>query len=132
MKLAAVVGIVLALTFEAQAADDVTRPPYQTDMAAAELARLSSSAPTRPQARCWPSACQLARPALLQRETAMTDRDDAREDTLACVNEALRCVHDSSDALRAIAVAARLLVGQLDEVEQALLAARQTIGRADQ
>jgi hypothetical protein len=29
MKLAAVVGIVLALTFEAQAADNVTRPPYQ-------------------------------------------------------------------------------------------------------
>jgi hypothetical protein len=60
----------------------------------------------------------------------MTDRDDAREDTLACVNEALRCVHDSSDVLRAIAVAARVLI--IDEVEQALLAARQTIGRADQ
>jgi hypothetical protein len=55
----------------------------------------------------------------------MTDRDDAREDTLACVNEALRCVHDSSDILRAIAVAARLLVGQLDEVEQALLFSRE-------
>jgi sulfite reductase beta subunit-like hemoprotein len=38
----------------------------------------------------------------------------------------------TSDVLRAIAVTARLLVGQLDEVEQALLAARQTIGRADQ
>jgi hypothetical protein len=58
----------------------------------------------------------------------MIDRDDVREDTLACVNEALRCVHDSSDVLRAIAVAARLLVGQLDEVEQPLLAARQTMG----
>jgi hypothetical protein len=62
----------------------------------------------------------------------MIDRDDAREDTLAFVNEVLRCVDDSSDVLRAIAVAARLLVGQLDKVEQALLAARQTIGRAHQ